>query len=48
MNFADSEVKLKASIFTSQASCEGKDLKADRTGAISAPSLMDKSLAFAI
>ncbi|PKU35401.1 hypothetical protein llap_14295 [Limosa lapponica baueri] len=41
-------IKLEASIFTSQASPEGKDLKADGTGAISALSLMDKLLAFDI
>lgn len=42
--FADSEVKLKASISTIQASCEGSDLKADRTSAIPALSLTERLL----
>lgn len=43
---ADSEVKLKASISTTQARCEGSDLKADRAGAIPALSLTDRLLSF--
>lgn len=46
MVFADSEVKLKASISTTQASCEGNDLEEDRTGTIPAPSFIDRLLAF--
>lgn len=34
--FADCEVKLKASISTAQAGCEGSDLEGDRAGAIPA------------
>lgn len=44
--FADFQVKLKASISTFQASCEGNDLKADRIGGVPALSLTDRLLAF--
>lgn len=46
LGFADFEVKLKASISTVQASGEGSDLKADRTGATPALSFTDRLLAF--